>query len=87
MICRDFAIDVVVKYDEKLLLPLLIEASKLMISISVEEIENLQFQDNAKYLFHPISITIDIYRDLVSMELVGFYRYLVEVKNYKNTLS
>lgn len=85
--CRDFAIDVVVKYDEKLLLPLLIEASKLLKSISVEEIENLQFQDNAKYLFHPTSTTVDIYRDLVSKELVRFWQYLVDVKNYKNALS
>jgi hypothetical protein len=41
--CHDFAIDVITKYDEKLLLPLLIETSKLLKSISVEELENLQF--------------------------------------------
>ncbi len=72
MTCHDFAIDVVVKYDEKLLLPLLRKVSKLLKSISVEEIENLQFQDNVKYLFHPTSTTVNIYRDLVSKELVRF---------------
>ncbi len=85
--CHDFAIDVVVKYDEKLLLPLLIEASKLLISINVEEIEDLQFLNNVKYLFHPTSTTVDIYKDLVSKELVGFCWYLVDVKNYRNALS
>ncbi len=85
--CCDFTIDVVAKYDEKLLLPLLIEASKLLIFINVEEISNFQFQDNVKYLFHPTSTSIDIYKDLVSKELVRFCRYLVDVKNYKNVLS
>ncbi len=86
MTCHDFAIDVVVKYDEKLLLPLLRKVSKLLKSISVEEIENLQFQDNVKYLFHPTSTTVNIYRDLVSKELVRFWWYLVDVRNLQKCL-
>jgi hypothetical protein len=55
--------------------------------INFEEIEDLQSQNIAKNLFYPIIIIIDIYRDLVSRELVGFHRYLVDVESYNSTLS
>jgi len=54
---------------------LLIEANKLLMPTNIEEIEDLQSQNIAKNLFYPITIIIDIYRDLVSRELIGFHRY------------
>jgi hypothetical protein len=70
---RDCTIVVVIEYDEKLFLPLLIKASKLLMHVSVEEIEIFQFQNNAKNLFHPITKIVDTYKDLVSRKFVGFY--------------
>ncbi len=70
---HDYIIVVIVKHYEKLFFPLLIEASKLLMYVSVEEIEDFQFQNNVEDLFHPITTIVDTYRDLVSRELVGFY--------------
>jgi hypothetical protein len=53
---HDYTI-VVVEYNEKLFILLLIKASKLLMHVSVEEIEDIQFQNNAENLFHPIIIT------------------------------
>ncbi len=63
---------------------LLIEANKLLLLVSIEEIEDLQSQNNAKDLFYPTTIIVNIYRDLVSRELVGFHRCLVDVKITKS---
>ncbi len=45
------AATIIVKYDQELLLPLLIVATKLLKHVNVIEIENLQFQSNAKDIF------------------------------------
>jgi hypothetical protein len=39
---------------------------------NIEKIEDLQSQNIAKNLFYPTTIIVDIYRDFVSRELVGF---------------
>jgi hypothetical protein len=54
---------------------------------SIEEIEDLQSQNNVEDLFYPTTIIANIYRDLVSRELVGFHQYIINVESYKNTLS
>jgi hypothetical protein len=43
---------ILVEYDEKLMLPLLIKTTKLLMPISVEEDEDMQSQDNAENIFH-----------------------------------
>jgi hypothetical protein len=50
---HDYTIVVVVEYDEKLFLPLLIKASKLLTHVSVEEIEDLHFKTMLKIYFTP----------------------------------
>jgi hypothetical protein len=42
---------IVVKYDQELLLPLLIKATKLLMHVGVKGVEDLQFQGNAKSFF------------------------------------
>jgi hypothetical protein len=44
----------------------------LLILVSVEEIEDLQFQIHVKDLFHTITTNANTYLDLVSKEFVGF---------------
>jgi len=70
---HDYIIVVVVEYDEKLFLPLLIKVSKLLMHVSVEKVEDFQFQNNVKNLFHPIITIVDTYKDLMSRKFVGFY--------------
>jgi hypothetical protein len=60
----------VVEYDKKLLLPLLMMANKLLMLDKVEEACNLHSQVDSKGLFHT-TIT-NTYMDIVSRELVGF---------------
>jgi hypothetical protein len=42
---------IVAKYDQQLLLPLLIETTKLLMLANVEKVEDLQSQGNAKHFF------------------------------------
>ncbi len=42
---------IIVKYNQQLLLPLLTKTTKLLMHVSVEEVENLQFQSNVENLF------------------------------------
>ncbi len=78
---------IVIKYDEKSLLPLLLEANKLLMFTSVKEIEDLQSQVNAKKLFHTTRTNANNYRNLVLKELVRISHYHVDVENCKCTLS
>ncbi len=64
---------VVVKYDEDLLFPLLTKIVKLLMFVSVEEIEDFQCQLHAKDLFHTITTNANTYMDLASKEFVGFH--------------
>jgi hypothetical protein len=77
---------IVIKYDEKSLLPLLLEANKLLMFASVKEIEDLQSQVNAKDLFHSTRLNANNYRNLVLKELVKICHYHVDVENCKCTL-
>jgi len=78
---------IVIKYDEKSLLPLLMVANKLLMFVSVQEIEDLQSQINAKDLLHTIRTNANNYRNLVLKELVIICHYHVDVENCKCTLS
>jgi hypothetical protein len=40
---------------------------------NIEKIEDFQSQNIAKNLLYPTIIIVNIYRDFVSRELVGFY--------------
>lgn len=64
------AATVIAKYDQELLLPLLIKTTKLLMQVSVKEIEDLQFQGNVKDLFQTTSTNANTYRDLMSRKLV-----------------
>jgi len=66
------AVTMVAKYDENLLLPLLMEANKLLMSNKFEGVYDLHSQVDSKGLLHTITTTIDTYMDIVSKELVGF---------------
>ncbi len=56
------AIIVVVEYDEKLLLPLLMKVNKLLMLTNVKEIEECQFKVNVEDLFHTITTNANIYK-------------------------
>jgi hypothetical protein len=53
---------VVLEYDEKLLLPLLMEVNKLLMLTNVEEIEECQFYVNVEDFFHTITTNANIYK-------------------------
>ncbi len=61
----------VVKYDEILLLPLRMEANKLLMFDNVEMTFNFHSQVDSKGLFHTTTTTIDTYRVIVSRVFVG----------------
>jgi hypothetical protein len=63
---------VVVEYDEKLLLPLLMETNKLLMPNKVEDAFDFHSQVDSEGLLHTITTIIDTYMDIVSKELVGF---------------
>jgi hypothetical protein len=67
------AIAMVVEYDEKLLLPLLMVTNKLLMLDRVEEACNLHSQVDFEGLFHTTTtITTNTYMNIVSRELVRF---------------
>jgi hypothetical protein len=66
----EIVIVVVVEYDEKLLLPLLMETKKLLMFEKVEMNFNLHSQVYSKGLFHTTKTT-NTYRDIVSRVFVG----------------
>jgi hypothetical protein len=78
---------IVAEYDQQFLLPLLTKTTKLLMLASVEKIEDLQSQGNAKDLFQTISTNVDTNRDLVSRKIIGFHRYLIDVENCKCPVS
>lgn len=78
---------IVVKCNQELLLPLLIKATKLLMHVGVKEVEDLQFQGNAKVLFQTTSPNANTFRDLMSRKLVELCLYVVDVENYKCALS
>ncbi len=69
----------VVLYDEKLLLPLLIEVAKLLMHVSIEEVEDLQSLVHAKNMFHTTTTIANIYKDLFLREPIGFYWYPIDI--------
>ncbi len=80
------AIIVVVKYDEKLLLPLLMETNKFLMFNWVETTSNLHSKGDYEGLFHTSTIA-DTYKDIVSRELIGFWWVPVDVEGCKCVLS
>jgi hypothetical protein len=54
---------------------------------NVEENENMQSQSNAENIFHITSTNVNTHRGFMLRKLVGFRQYLVNVENYKFTLS
>jgi len=78
---------VVAEYDEKLLLPLLMEANKFLMLNRVETTSNLHSKSDSKGLFHTTSTIVDTYKDIVSRELVGFWWVPIDVKGCKCVLS
>jgi hypothetical protein len=76
---------VVVEYNEKLLLPLLMEENQIFMPNKVETTFNLHSKSNYEGLFHTSTIT-DTYKDIVSRELVGFQWVLIDVKSCKCVL-
>jgi hypothetical protein len=61
---------IVAKCDQEFMLPLLIEATKLLMRTSVEENEDLQSKGNVKNFIQTTSKHVDIYKDLMSKELI-----------------
>ncbi len=62
----------VVEYDDELLLPLLIEVTKLLMPSSGAKFENLVIQVNYEDLFFTTIINVNNYGDLLSREFVGY---------------
>jgi hypothetical protein len=69
---------VVVEYDEKLLLPLLLEINKLLMHAKVKTTYNIHSQVDYEVLFHTTTTTIDTYTNIVSKELVGFQWFPID---------
>jgi hypothetical protein len=61
---------IIAKYDQELKLPLLTEATKLLMPTSVEENEDLQSKGNVKDFIQTTSKNANIYKDLMSKELI-----------------
>ncbi len=80
---------IVAKYDENLLLPLLMEANKLLVLDRVEKKIDLHSQVDFEGLFHTTTTTttLDTYMDIISKELVGFERFPIDAKSCKCVLS
>jgi hypothetical protein len=72
---REIIVLVILRYNEKLLLPFLMEAHKLLKFNNVEVVEDLELQVNYKYLFQTMETTINTYKDFVSQELIGFHQF------------
>ncbi len=54
---------VVIDYDEKLLMPSLMETNKFLMHDNIEATYDLHLEGNYEGLFHTTSTTIDIYKD------------------------
>jgi len=79
---------IIVKYDENLLLPLLMEANKLLMLDRVEKKFDLHSQVDFEGLFHTTTTTtLNTYTNIISKELVGFQRFPIDAKSYKCVLS
>jgi len=76
---------VIAKHDEKILLQLLMEVNKLMFE-RVKETFNFHSEGDYKGLFHPTSTTMDIFKDIVSKEVVRFWRFPIDVESNKCAL-
>ncbi len=78
---------VIAKHDEKILLQLLMEVNKLLMFEKVKTTFNFHLESDSKGLFHPTSITTNIFKDIVSKEVVGFWWFPIDVKSNKCALS
>jgi hypothetical protein len=56
---------VVIEYDEKLLMPSLMEANKFLMHGNVEATSNLHSKGDYEGIFHTTSTTLDTYKDNV----------------------
>jgi hypothetical protein len=54
---------------------------------NVEKVDNLQSQGNVELFFQTISTNVNIYKNLMSKELIGFCQYPIDVENCKCPLS
>ncbi len=75
----------VAKYDEKLLLSLLMEANKFLMLNKVETTSNIHSKGDSEGLFHTSTIA-DAYKDIVSKELIGFWWVPINVEGCKCVL-
>jgi hypothetical protein len=65
----DNVVALVVEYDQKLLLPLLIEFYKLSMEVIVKELDAFGSRTRNEHFFCTTDITEDILKDLVGREL------------------
>jgi hypothetical protein len=72
---------VVANYDEKLLLPLLMEENKFLMLNMVETTSNLHSKGDSEGLFHTPTI-VNRYKDNESRELVRFWWVLIAASVY-----
>jgi hypothetical protein len=77
---------VVVKHDEKTSLQLLMEVNKLLMFERAKTTFNFHSEGDSKGLFHPTSTTTDIFKDIVSKEVVGFWWFPIDVESNKCAL-
>jgi hypothetical protein len=78
---------VIVEYDEKLLIFLLMEIIKFLMFGKVEIIFDFHSEVNFEGILHITSLIVETYKDIVSKELVGFQQFPLDVKGYKCALS
>ncbi len=86
--CENVA-NIVVKYDQRLLLHLLAKTTKLLMHVDVKKnLKICNFKATLKGFVNHINKCkqSNIHRDLLSRKLVGFYWYLVDAKNCKCAL-
>jgi peptide subunit release factor RF-3 len=72
---------VIAKHDEKLLLQLLMEVNKLLMFERAKITFNFHLKGDFKGLLHPTSTTTDIFKDIVSKEVVGFWWFPIDVES------
>lgn len=78
---------VIVEYDEKLLILLLMEIIKFLMFGKVEVIFDFHSEVNFEGILHITSSIVETYKDIVSKELVGFQQFPLDGKGYKCALS
>jgi hypothetical protein len=82
----EIIIVVIVEYDKKISLPLLMEANKLLMPKNVETTHNIHSQVDFESLFHTTTTITYTYKDM-SRELVGFHWFPIDVESYNYVLS